>query len=61
MGIHDEFNTYKYDKWSNREDFDEAKKKILQILRGYGVSLSETRYLFHDMLYDIETQNKITL
>lgn len=42
------------------EDFDFAKKAILNILKDQKVSLSKTRTLFNKILEEIEDLNPIT-
>ena len=42
------------------EDFDFAKKAILNILKDQKVSLSKTRTLFNKILEEIEDSNPIT-
>ena len=42
-------------------EVEKTKKVILDILKEQKVSLSETRYLFHCILEDIEDKNPITL
>ena len=43
------------------ENFDETKKKIMNLLKEQKVSLSKTRYLFHCILNEIEDDNPITI
>ncbi len=43
------------------ENFDGAKKKILNILKEQKVSLSKTRTLFKRILDEIEDENPVTL
>lgn len=42
------------------ENYEYAKKAILDILKGQKVSLSKVRCLFKDILEDIEDNNPIT-
>ena len=41
------------------EDFDYAKKAILEILREQNVSLTKVRRLFHSIIDDIEDENVV--
>lgn len=46
------------EQWKNQEDYEKAKKEILDILYKYQISLLNVRWLFHDTLLYIE-ENKI--
>lgn len=41
--------------------FNESKEKILLILKEQKISLSEARYLFNNILSDIERHNPVIL
>lgn len=43
------------------EDWEHAKKAILEILNSQNVSLSKVRYLFDFIIKEIEDKNTITL
>lgn len=47
------------ERWKNREDYDKAKKEILDILYKYQISLVNVRWLFHDALLYIEEEKII--
>lgn len=58
-----ENNNYRIIPWnpSNHEDINTTKKAILAIIKSQNVSLSKVRYLFNDIIQDIEDNNVITL
>lgn len=51
------------DMWDSEEGkfFNESKEKILLILKEQKISLSEARYLFNNILSDIERHNPVIL
>lgn len=55
------YDTQRVMEWDEDtgEDFEYAKKAILDILKSQKVSLSKARCLFNDILRDIEDNNPI--
>ncbi len=46
--------------WMNG-NYEDTKDKVISILKEQKASLSETRYLFHMILNEIETNNPVTI
>lgn len=46
---------------NNGEDFDKAKIEILNILKAQKVSLTKIRFLFDEIITEIEDKNPINL
>lgn len=52
---------YRTELWDSIENFENAKKAILTIIKEENVSLSKIRHLFNTILREIEDNNPITL
>lgn len=54
---------YRIKEWDEDrlENIDNAKKEILEILKKQKVSLSKTRFLFDNIINDIEDRNPINI
>lgn len=56
----EKYNTKAWNS-NNGEDFDKTKTEILKLFKDQRVSLSKIRFIFDDIITEIEEQNPINL